>query len=175
MSGEYLTSSTGVNLLNQNIVSTGWASFVDTQYDSDNKFTLQVGIDTILPNNAGFILDEQKPIDFSYFYQNGEITGRKGDNLDIQIYFKAVPTHPDQWLDVWIDIGGSIGELYRQTFTFPKGNGEVRGIMYSLSSGYTYSTWQENSGKVYIRTNYTCYIYRINFNFDRSHKSIKNV
>lgn len=96
---------------------------------------------------------------------------KDGDNIDIQIYFKAVPSAANQWIDVWIDIGGAVGELYRETFSFPKGSGTARGIMYSLASSYTLDTWESNGGTVYVRSNDALDIYNIMFNFDKSHKA----
>lgn len=103
--------------------------------------------------------------------RDGYITGRNNDNLDIMIYFKAEPTNATQWLDIWIDIGGSIGELYRQTFNFPKGIGVERGVLYALPSAYTRDTWEANGGIVYIRSNDDIDIFDINFNFDISYRA----
>lgn len=158
-----------IDLANQ---QTGWASYVDTQYpNSGAPFTLTANTDTLLPNNAGTVIDSQKPADITAFYDGTVITGRNGDNLDIMIYFKAVPSVVNQWLDIWIDIGGTVGELYRQTFNFPRGAGTERGILYALPSAYTLGTWEANGGSVYVRSNASCDIYRINYNFDRSHKA----
>lgn len=152
---------------------TGWASYIDTQYpDSGTTFTVPAATDTALPNNSGTVLDMQKPTDVTEFYDGTVITGRNGDSLDIMLYFKAVPSVASQYLDVWIDIGGSVGELYRQTFSFPKGAGTSRGILYSLSSAYTLDTWEANGGTVYVRSDASLQIYDINYNFDRSHKAI---
>jgi hypothetical protein len=153
--------------------NTGWASYVDTQYtNSGSPFVLAANTDTILPNNAGTIIDSQKPNDIVTFYDGSVITGRNGDNLDIMIYFKAVPSSVNQYLDIWIDIGGAIGELYRQTFEFPKGAGVERGVLYSLPSAYTLNTWEANGGTVYLRSNSDLDIFGINYNFDRSHKAV---
>ena len=157
------------------VTKNGWASYSDTQYiNAGSAFTLTADTDTILPNNAGNIVDSQIPYDITEFYNSTskKILGKNGDSLDIMIYFKAIPTNVSQWLDVWIDIDGSIGELYRQTFTFPKGTGEERGILYALSSAYTLGTWEANGGIVYVRSNATLYLHSFNFNFDRTHKAI---
>lgn len=97
----------------------------------------------------------------------GKIIGREGDSLDCMIFFKAVPSAANQWLDIWVDIQGAVGELYRQTFTFPKGASVERGILYALPSAYTLNTWEENGAKVYVRSDASVDIYGINFNFDR--------
>lgn len=103
--------------------------------------------------------------------RSGYITGRNNDNLDVMLYFKAEPSAVDQWLDVWLNIGGSIGELYRQTFSFPKGSGVERGVLYALPSSYTRDTWEANGAKIYVRSNATLDIYDININLDRSYKA----
>lgn len=153
-------------------VQSGWASYVDTQYpDAGSAFTLVADTDTPLPNNAGSVIESQKPSDIVTFYDGSVITGRAGDNLDVMVYFKAVPSAVNQWLDIWVDIGGSIGELYRQTFSFPRGTGVERGILYALPSAYTLGTWEANGGTLYARSNAAMSIYDINYNFDRSHKA----
>lgn len=103
---------------------------------------------------------------------DGIITGRDGDSLDFMIYFKAVPSAISQWLDIWIDIGGGVGELYRETFSFPKGASITRGVLYSIPSGYTLNTWESNGAKIYVRSDAAIDIYNININLDRTHKAI---
>lgn len=151
---------------------TGWASYRDTQYvDLASAFLIPANTDTVIPNNAGVVIDSQKPSDIPTFYDGSVIPGRNGDNLDIMIYFDAVPSAANQWLDIWLDIGGSIGELYRQTFSFPKGASIKRGLLYALPSAYTLDTWEANGATVYARSDANCQIHTINFNFDRSHKA----
>ena len=159
-------------------VTTGWGSYNDTQYTSVSPFTVSANTDTDLPNNKGNTLEIQKPADITTFYDGTVITGRNGDNLDIQIYFKAEPSVANQWLEIWIDITGGTGtpanlaKLYTQTFAFPKGSGVERGILYSLPSAYTLGTWEANGGVVKIRSNASVDIYNVVYNFDRSHKAI---
>ena len=149
----------------------GWASYVDTQYTSGSPFSLAANTDTVLPNNAGGGPRSQLPLDVADFYSGGLITGRSGDGLDAMFYFKSVPTAANQWLDIWFDIGGAVGELYRQTFAFPRGAGVERGILYALPSAYTLDTFESNGGTVYVRSNAIATIYDINFNFDRGHRA----
>lgn len=159
--------------LNNNI--TGWATYVDTvNVDLGSAQVIPADTDTILTNNAGSKIETQKPVHVTTFYDGttNKITGRNGDNLDCMIYFKAVPSSSTQYLDIWIDIGGSIGELYRETFTFPKGAGVERGILYALPSAYTLNTWETNGGTIYIRSNSELSVYSKNYNFDLSHKAI---
>lgn len=168
-------------LLERITAKSGWASYVDTvNVDLGSAQVIPADTDTILNNNAGNVIDSQIPYDITEFY-NGttkKITGRNGDNLDIMVYFKAVPNAANQYIDIWIDITGGTGtptnlaNLYKQTFSFPKGSGVERGILYALPSAYTLNTWEANGGSVYVRSNANLSVYEINYNFDRSHKAI---
>ena len=159
--------------INNNI--TGWGSYVDTvNVDLGTAQVITADTDTILTNNAGSKIETQLPAHVTTFYDSStnKITGRNGDNLDAMIYFKAYPSSVNQYMDIWIDIGGVIGELYRQTFNFPKGASIERGILYSLPSAYTLGTWEANGGTIYVRSNAELSIYGKNYNFDLSHKAI---
>ena len=152
---------------------TGWASYVDTQYSIGSPFTVLAGFPTILPNNAGTVIDHQKPPYIPTYYDGIGILGRNGDGLDIMIYLKAVPTAANQFVDVWIDIGsGTPIKLYTDTKDFPKGADEERGFIYTLPSAYTLDTWEANKGKVYVESNADLNLYGIVFNFDTSHKAV---
>ena len=156
-----------------NNIQTGWATYADTQYpNAGSPFSVLANTDTILPNNKGSLNESQKPEHVTTFYTGSVITGRNGDNLDIMIYFKAVPSQANQFMDIWIDIGSPVGELYRQTYSFPRGAGVERGILYALPSAYTLNTWEANGGTVYVNSNHDLDVYGINFNFDLSHKAI---
>jgi len=170
---EFLSFNLGAQLNPvQLLKSTGWGSYVDTVYTNvASAFVVSANTNTLLPNNKGTVIESQKPADIDTFYDGTVITGRNGDGLDVMIYFKAKPSANDQWLDVWINIGDPIGELYRQTFTFPKGMGVERGILYAIPSAYTLNTWEANGATVYIRSNATLDIYSINYNLDRGHKA----
>lgn len=172
-SGIWATIAAALNAMFSELFGrTGWASYVDTQYpNAGAAFAVVADTDTLLPNNAGTVIDSQKPTDIATFYDGTIITGRDGDSLDVMIYFKATPSAINQSLDVWIDIGGTIGELYRNTFTFPRGAGVERGILYALPSGYTLGTWEGNGGTVYVRSDAALTLHSINYNFDRTHKA----
>lgn len=151
---------------------TGWASYVDTQYTSGSPFAVLSDTDTVLPNNAGTVVDAQKPTYITEYYDGSKILGRNGDGLAVQIYFKAESSIPDQWIDLWIDIGsGTPIELYTDTKGFPKGSGTERGFVYSLPSAYTLDTWEANGGTVYMLSNGACDVYDIVFNFTTTHKA----
>lgn len=162
-------------LLNSNFTNaednTGWAQYADTQYTSGAPFSVVGNTDTILPNNAGGIIDSQKPSDVTTFYDGTVITGRNGDGLAITIDFNAVPTNAGTtFMEVWVDIGGGIGQLYKRIITFPKGTGIVRPINFTVNA-YTLDTWETNGGTVYVRANGSIDLYDIRYVLTRTHKA----
>lgn len=101
----------------------------------------------------------------------GKITGRNGDGLNFLIDLKLKPTTGGATrVDIWIDIGGSVGELYKRTTTLNKGNGVEHSITIS-AAGYTLGTWEANGGVVYINSTAAVDIYEIRFVMTRTHKA----
>jgi hypothetical protein len=151
---------------------TGWGSYVDTAYTSIAPFAVSANTDTLLPNNKGTVIETQKPADVSTFYTGSVIAGRDGDGMLITLDMKVVPTNAGtETVEIWFDIGGGIGELYRRILTFPKGNGVIRPVDYSVAV-YTAATWQTNGASVYIRANNTIDVYDITYLITRTHKAL---
>jgi hypothetical protein len=150
---------------------TGWANYADTQYTSGSPFLLAADTDTVLPNNAGSVLDTQKPDDVTTFYDGSVITGRNGDGICITVDMEVIPTSAGTTLlEVWFDIGGAVGELYRRPISFPKGQGVVRHVNFTVT-GYTLDTWEANGASVYVRANGTASIYGVRYVVTRTHKA----
>lgn len=150
--------------------NTGWAQYADTLYTSGAPLTLVADANTALPNNAGTIIDTHKPSDVPSFYAGGKITGRSGDALLITIDFLALPTSVNTtYLDLWFNIGGTVGELYRRVISFPRGNGVVRPIVYTTLV-YTLDTWEANGATVNVRANGATSIYNIRYVIARVHR-----
>jgi len=149
----------------------GWAQYTDTQYTVGSPLFVLGNTDTVLPNNAGASVITQKPADVASFYTAGKITGRNGDGILITINATLLPTSPaTKYAELWFDIGGAIGEPYRTTVTFPKGNG----VLYNFSTGfngYTLDTWEANGATVYIRADGTMSVYDIDYIITRTHKA----
>ena len=89
----------------------GWCEYQDTQYTSESPFTVSADTDTVIPNNALTIRQDQKPKDIETFYNpdNGIVSGRYGDGMiaHVDFKFKAANT-TNAYFDVWIDLGGSV-------------------------------------------------------------------
>lgn len=148
---------------------TGWADYVDTQYTDIAPFSVLADTDTVLPNNAGAVLDAYKPELIDTFYNGTTITGSTGDARLITLSLNALPTSANTTqIEFWFDIGGAVGELYRRISGFPKGNGVIRPI--TLSTGvYTLDTWQANGATVYVRANGTVDLYDIRYVITQLH------
>lgn len=137
-----------------------------------SPFSILADTDTVLPNNNGSTITSQVPSDVATFYDGSVITGRNGDGLLITVDMVAKPTEvATTSLEIWFDIGGAIGELYRRIVTFPKGNGVGRPINFTTNV-YTLGTWEANGATVYARANGACDIYDIRYVIARTHKAI---
>lgn len=177
-SGLWSTISTALNSMFSEIYGrTGWASYSDTQYTSASPLTLATDTVTALPNNAGSIVDSQKPTDITTFYDGTVITGRNGDGLSLTFDFKARPTNQNTTeIEIYIDITGGTGtpanlaKLYDRLESFDKGVGVEKAIAYTIN-GYTLGTWESNGGVVKVVTNGACEIYDVRYVLSRTHKA----
>lgn len=149
---------------------TGWAQYSDTVYTEASPFSVVADTDTVLPNNAGSKIETQKPRDVNTFYNGATITGRDGDGITIRVDFAAKPTSAaSEILEFWFDIGGSIGRVFPQIISFPKGNGIERRISFTVS-GYTLGTWESNGATAYIKSDGPVEVYDISYVITRTHR-----
>lgn len=149
---------------------TGWGAYQDTQYSKVAPFALAANTDTLLPNNKGTTIESQKPTDVTTFYDGAVITGRYGDGLSLTLELTAEPASgTGTYIEVWINIGGSIGKLYPGTIAFVRG---VTAYNVNVSfSAYTLGTWQANGARVYVRSNTPCNLYNMRYVLTRTHKA----
>lgn len=103
---------------------------------------------------------------------SGLLYGGLYDGVSIMIYCKAIPSAANQYVDMYIDIGGSIAPLYSETKDFPRGAGIEHGLKFTVPAGYNYDTWYVNGGIVYIESNADLDIYGINFNYAITHRGL---
>lgn len=177
---EFATNFLGYDAVGQQQAlssSTGWAEYRDTTYVTGSPFSLLASTITNLPNNAGSIIQDQKPVDVTTFYNGSIITGRSGDGILITIDFIITPTQPaTTYAEVWLDITGGTGtptnfaNLYKHIITFPKGTGTERPISIVIG-GYTKATWETNGAVVKVLANGTAEIKDIRYVITRTHKA----
>lgn len=148
----------------------GWADYADTAYSSGSPFAVSADTDTVVPNNAGTVVDTYKPRDVTSFYDGTVITGRQGDHLSITLDMKLLPTSASTtYFEIWFDIGGAVGELYRRIISFPKGSGVIRPLT-ATTGVYTLDTWEANGATVFCRSNGPVSIYDIRYVIARNHR-----
>lgn len=105
---------------------------------------------------------------FSYDFA---MTGREGDGLLFTFECWVIPTSPSTtYVETSVDIAGVVGEIYPRLFTFPKGQGIVRPISFSIG-GYTLDTWESNGGQIKIIGNGTFNLYGARVVLTRTHKA----
>lgn len=151
---------------------TGWAQYQDTQYTVGAQFSIPANTDTILPNNAGGIIESQLPSDIDSFYSGGKIRGRNGDGIGITVDMTVTPSSgAATYVEIWFDIGAPVGELYRRILTFPKGSGVELPINFTVI-GYTLGTWEANGATTYIRSNGPITVYNQRYVITRTHKAV---
>jgi lysophospholipase L1-like esterase len=149
-------------------VESGWADYADTTYTSGSPFALAANTDTLLPNNGAGGEKLYEPDGRKLYDTDNElITGVAGEQRGITINMKVTPGGANGYLEVWIDIGGAIGELYRRIVSFPKGSGVEREITISTNPAYTLDTWEANGGAIYVRSNVACDIHSIRYIISR--------
>lgn len=156
---------------------TGWASYVDGQYPTAGvPFALVADTDTVIPNDAlGSSTNEtQLPDHIEKFYDGvtKRIPGRVNDGFFVTLDMFVVPTNASStFFDTWIDVGSPVGQLYRKTVAFPKGQDQILHISDTVAV-YSLETWQSNGGQIKMRSNGTCNVYGIRFVFHHLHKGV---
>jgi len=168
---------TSFQKINNNLIDiynkTGWAQYSDTVYTVGSPFVINSGVTSILPNNAGSNITTYLPSNVSAFYDQAttKITPQNiGDYYGINIRFKAKNTNVNGVFDIGLDIGGSLGVIFKETFLFAKGAG-VEQDFNILISGYSLTTFVANGGipKITSIVGDTS-IYTITYQISRTHK-----
>ena len=152
--------------------TTGWAQYADTSQTSGSPQLISADTDTLVVNDGLNKIENQLPLDIASYYVSNKIASKNGDTLWITIDTKAIPTNANTtYIEFWFDIGGGVGELYRRIVSFPKGNGVLRPINFTVGV-YTLDTWEANGAEVWCRANGTASLYETRYVITRTHKSI---
>lgn len=147
---------------------TGWA-----QYKDNGLITTTVAnTPQQLLLNKDAVIETELPEGISTYWDatNDVIPGRLNDGITVQLSLEAEPLANDLWLEIWLDLGGSIGDIYRETFVFPKGSGVVRNVVYGLPSLFQGATWVANGAQIWIESNGDVEISNATLNVTRVHK-----
>lgn len=152
----------------------GWAAYNDTQYTVGSPLSISSGTTVTLPNNSGTSVKTQLPIGVTDFYNSAtsKITpANNGDYYQISVLFKAKSTVSNDYFDISIDVGGAIGQIFKQTLVLVKGANTEQSFKYEVGA-YAAATFLANGGLVKITSvNGTLSVYDIIFQVNRTHKA----
>ena len=131
--GAYVTTASGVytvwngewvKLYPQGGASSGlgWARYNDTTYTSSNKLNLALGVETLIPNNAGTVYRSYTGLEY---YADGKVLAEfENDVYTMTIVFKySAPNANQTYLEMHFQGGnGTPYDRIRDTINFAKGN-----------------------------------------------------
>jgi hypothetical protein len=148
---------------------TGWAQYTDTR---SLITTTVAATPQHLQLEKSASIENELPEGIATYWNDTAyvIPGRLNDGVTMQLSFNAEPLAPNLWLDIWLDLGGSFTKIYAQTFSFPKGSGVVRNVVYALPSLFQGSTWVANGAKIIIESNGAVEVTNARLNVTRVHK-----
>jgi len=147
---------------------TGWGAYVHTGAAQ----ALTAGVKVSLTNNAGTVIDTQKPSDIESFYSAGKITGRVGDGVLISVELTFTPSDGTASnFYIAIDIGGAVGEIYPRDFAVFRGSGVAHKVSYNVGA-YTLDTWEANGGTVKVEADGPGSVSATRYVIQRTHKAI---
>lgn len=126
----------------------GWAQYSDTVYTTGSPFAIAEGVTASIPNNAGSVIDQYLPLGVSSFYDGTKIQPDSiGDYCIVTIRFEATCSKANGYAMLSIDIGGALGQIFKNTIDFPKGIGVLHPFSVTLPC-YMLDTFKANGGIV---------------------------
>ena len=154
--------------------ATGWASYRDTLYTEVSPFTIADGVTSTVPNNAGTVINAHLPYGVSSLYDGSKITPENvGDYYIFTLRFNAKTTQQvGSYLQFGIDIGGAIGEIFKESVLFAKGANTEQAFSIDTPA-FTLDTFVANGGLIKLTSGGgTVSIYDIELQVSRIHKGI---
>lgn len=146
---------------------TGWGAY----YHTGSTQALSASTKATLTNNAGTVIESEKPSDITAFYSAGKITGREGDGIAVGIELTFTPDDATASnLYVAIDIGGAIGEIYPKDFPITGGASVAHKISYNITA-FTLDTWEANGGTVKVEADGPGVVSTVRYVIHRIHKA----
>ena len=152
---------------------TGWGDYVNGEYTEASPLQPAVGQWTLVDWDNVTVRDSQKPLDVETLFDltTSGITGRNGDGLMCAVELIGKPTtNNPTYVDFAIDIGGAIGRIYPQEFSFPRGQGVARPRTIPFPP-YTLDTWEANTGRIAVNPNAGIDLYGFRVVVHRTHKA----
>lgn len=163
--GAYVTTSTGVytvwngawrKLYPQGGAesSLGWVRLDDTTHTSANKLALALGVETVLPNNAGAVYKSHSSVNYYDSTTQKVKADFENDTYLMTVVFKySAPNANQTYLEMHFEGGnGTPYDRIRDTVTFPKGN-DVAHDHHAMFQYYADSNFVSNGSQWKITAN----------------------
>lgn len=131
----------------------GWASYTDTAKTLAVPQLVLQGTSAAIQNNAAVKLDAELPSGVTSLYDpvtNKILPPEAGDSFTGYVRIKASANGMDAWMSFGVDIGGPIGEIFTQTFNFPKGAGVYHDFTFPIT-GWMSDVFKANGGVPTVR------------------------
>ena len=141
----------------------GWEQVSDTQYTSGSPLVINQNVRTLVPNNAGAIINSQIPLDITTFWDpiNSKfIPDRVGDFYILRYSGVIVANNNNTYATLELDIGGSQGVIWTRDIALTKGANVPVEFAIAIPL-YTLQTFVTNGGQFYIETTRRCDLYDI--------------
>lgn len=163
---------TRINNFDQNSQHRGWEQVSDTQYTVGSRLIIPNNTRTLIPNNAGSILNPQIPQDITTFWDpinNRFLPDRNGDFYHLRLSFSTTADKNNAQGVVELDIGGSQGVIWSSDIFYTKGANVVIDTAFAIPV-YTLATFIANGGQFYITTSENATVYDIQLLIFRTYR-----
>lgn len=149
----------------------GWVDYVNNDYNDTRRLILGANVLYNITFDNYTTRTTQLPLDLTVddLFNGTHISGRNGD---------AILFSPRQWMDplaanaeceVFINIGGSVGQLITRDLTFPKGSSVDVPVKFT-SAEYQLNTWEANGGQIQYLCTQDTEIWNMSIVIFRIHK-----
>lgn len=145
----------------------GWVQFSDTEYTQASPLSVLSDSRTLLPNNAGNVLNIVNPFGGNDWISNNKFNPDNfGDSYDWRVGFTIDPTLNNRNLTLELDIGGSQGVIWSKTIRLARGAGVDTRVTEQIDV-YTLQTFIDNGGELYVTVDGESNIYDISYKIER--------
>jgi len=147
---------------------TGGVSYSSSTYTLESPFTVPGSTVTKLPFFWTSSPANTLPTGVDSLFSRADTTiiGKDGRLIDIMLNFKGKATENNQWVDIWLELGDAIGQIFKQTFSMPKGSGAEHGFVFSLASVRNNSAWATSGAGIFLESSHDLNIYDLDLNID---------
>jgi len=156
-------------------VGLGWAQYNDGQYIEASPLSVTVAAGaTVVDIDGASSIKTYLPEGIADLYDvaSSKITPENvGDGYTFTFQFKGKSTSNNGAASFAVNIGGSIGQIFKRDFRFPRGTG-VEHDFYFTSQGYSLNTFVTNGGVLELTSKTgTNTFYDISLQIHRTYKA----